>query len=54
MQPIIFSQTIGMSLERICALPEQISDRELTTNQDRARFIARDVRDSAERSLLGS
>ena len=40
-------------LERICALPEQIADRELTTNQDRARFIARDVRDYAEKAPAG-
>jgi hypothetical protein len=39
-------------LERICALPEHIADRELTTNQERARFIARDVRDYAAAGLV--
>ncbi|WP_336365307.1 hypothetical protein [Halalkalicoccus salilacus] len=47
------SQTAETPLERICALPEQIADRELTTNQDRARFIARDVRDYAEKAPAG-
>jgi hypothetical protein len=40
-------------LERICALPEHVADRELTANQERARFIARDVRDYAERAPAG-
>jgi hypothetical protein len=40
-------------LERICALPEHIADRELTANQKRARFIARDVRDYAEKVPAG-
>jgi vacuolar-type H+-ATPase subunit I/STV1 len=40
-------------LERICALPEHVADRELTTNQERARFIARDVRDYAEKAPAG-
>ncbi|KYH23979.1 hypothetical protein HAPAU_40580 [Halalkalicoccus paucihalophilus] len=40
-------------LERICALPEHVADRELTTNQKRARFIARDVRDYAEKAPAG-
>ncbi|WP_245998448.1 hypothetical protein [Halalkalicoccus subterraneus] len=40
-------------LERICALPEHIADRELTTNQIRARFIARDVRDYADKAPAG-
>ena len=47
------AQTTETPLERICALPEQIADRELTTNQDRARFIARDVRDYAEKAPAG-
>ncbi|WP_336346187.1 hypothetical protein [Halalkalicoccus ordinarius] len=47
------SQTTETPLERICGLPEQIADRELTTNQDRARFIARDVRDYAEKAPAG-
>ncbi|MFC7010076.1 hypothetical protein [Halalkalicoccus salilacus] len=47
------AQTAETPLERICALPEQIADRELTTNQDRARFIARDVRDYAEKAPAG-
>ena len=40
-------------LERICSLPEQVADHELTTNQERARFIARDVRDYAEKAPAG-
>lgn len=40
-------------LERICALPEHIADRELTANQERARFIARDVRDYTEKAPAG-
>ncbi|MDL5363800.1 hypothetical protein [Halalkalicoccus sp. NIPERK01] len=44
---------IETPLERICALPEHIADRELTTNQERARFIAHDVRDYAEKAPAG-
>ncbi|WP_245998445.1 hypothetical protein [Halalkalicoccus subterraneus] len=40
-------------LKRICALPEHVANRELTTNQKRARFIARDVRDYAEKAPAG-
>ncbi|KYH24592.1 hypothetical protein HAPAU_35750 [Halalkalicoccus paucihalophilus] len=40
-------------LERICALPEHVADQELTTNQKRARFIARDVLDYAEKAPAG-
>lgn len=47
------SQDVETPLERICALPEHIADRELTTNQKRARFIARDVRDYAEKAPAG-
>ena len=47
------SQTSQTPLERICALPEHIADRELTANQKRARFIARDVRDYAEKAPAG-
>jgi hypothetical protein len=47
------SQTAETPLERICTLPEQIADRELTTNQERARFVARDVRDYAEKAPAG-
>lgn len=36
-------------LERIYALPEHVAERELTANQERARFIAQDVRDYAEK-----
>jgi hypothetical protein len=35
-------------LERICGLPEHVADRELTANRERARFVAKDVRDYAE------
>jgi hypothetical protein len=37
----------------VCALPEQVAARELTANQERARFIAKDVRDYAERCPAG-
>jgi hypothetical protein len=40
-------------LYRVCALPEQIAARELSANQERARFIARDVRDYAEKAPAG-
>ena len=40
-------------LERIVALPEQVADRELTANQERARFIAGDVHDYAEKAPAG-
>jgi hypothetical protein len=46
-------QTAETPLERICALPEHVADRELTANQERARFIARDVRDYAEKAPAG-
>ncbi|KYH23952.1 hypothetical protein HAPAU_40310 [Halalkalicoccus paucihalophilus] len=47
------SQNVETPLERICALPEHVADRELTSNQERARFIARDVRDYAEKAPAG-
>jgi chromosome segregation ATPase len=47
------SQNAETPLERICALPEHVADRELTANQERARFIARDVRDYAEKAPAG-
>ena len=47
------SQNSETPLERICTLPEHVADRELTTNQERARFIARDVRDYAEKAPAG-
>lgn len=40
-------------LERVVGLPEPIADTELTANQERARFIARDVQDYAERVPAG-
>ncbi|WP_336365173.1 hypothetical protein [Halalkalicoccus salilacus] len=48
------AQNAETPLERICALPEHVADRELTTNQERARFIARDVCDYAEKAPLAS
>lgn len=48
------TQPAETPLERICTLPEHVADRELTTNQERARFIACAVRDYAEKGLLGS
>lgn len=47
------SRTSKTPLERICALPEHIVDRELTANQERARFIGRDDRDYAEKAPAG-
>ncbi len=47
------SQDLQTPLERICSLPEHIADRELTANQERARFIAKDVRDYAEKAPAG-
>lgn len=40
-------------LETICALLEHLAERELTANQERARFIAEDVRDYAENAPAG-
>ena len=40
-------------LYRVCALPEEMAARELTANQERARFIAKDVRDYAEKCRAG-
>ena len=40
-------------LDRITALPEHMADRELTANQERARFIARDIQDYAEKAPAG-
>ena len=47
------SQDLQTPLERICGLPEHIADRELTANQERARFIAKDVGDYAEKAPAG-
>ncbi|MFC6907133.1 hypothetical protein ACFQGH_18285 [Halalkalicoccus tibetensis] len=47
------SHDVTTPLERICTLPEHVADRELTTNQKRARFIARDVQDHAEKAPAG-
>lgn len=40
-------------LYRVCALPKEMAARELTANQERARFIAKDVRDYAEKCPAG-
>ncbi|ADJ17052.1 hypothetical protein HacjB3_18548 (plasmid) [Halalkalicoccus jeotgali B3] len=45
--------TTETPLERICTLPEHVANRELTTNQKRARFIAQDVQDYAEKAPAG-
>ena len=47
------SQDTETPLERICQLPEHLADRELTANQERARFIASDVQDYAEKCPAG-
>ena len=47
------SQTPQTLLEWICSLPEHVADRELTANQERARFIARDIHDYAEKAPAG-
>jgi hypothetical protein len=40
-------------LETICSLPEYLAARELSANQERARFIGKDVRDYAEKCPAG-
>jgi uncharacterized coiled-coil protein SlyX len=40
-------------LEQVVGLPESLADTELTANQKRARFVARDVRDYAEKVPAG-
>lgn len=35
-------------LERVCAFSEDVAERELTANQSRARFVARDITDYAD------
>jgi chemotaxis regulatin CheY-phosphate phosphatase CheZ len=40
-------------LEQVVGLPEHLAEEELTANQERARFIAQDVRDYAERVPAG-
>lgn len=40
-------------LDQLVALPEYLAERELSANQERARFIARDVRDYAEKAPAG-
>ena len=47
------SQATETPLERICTLPEHVADRELTANQERARFIASDSQDYAEKAPAG-
>ena len=49
----IGAQNAETPLERICILPEHVADRELTANQERARFIARDIHDYAEKAPAG-
>ena len=41
-------------LKTICSFTEYFAARELTANQERARFIAKDMRDYAEKCLLVS
>ncbi|MFC7076187.1 hypothetical protein [Haloarcula halophila] len=40
-------------LEDIVALPESVAETELSANQQRARFLARDVRDYADKAPAG-
>ncbi len=47
------SRTSETPVEWICALPEYIADRELITNQKRARFIANNVCDYTEKGPAG-
>ena len=47
------SQAQKTPLERICSLPEHMVARELTANQERARFIAKDIHDYAEKAPAG-
>lgn len=45
--------TIETPLEQIAALPEDVAEAELTANQDRARFVARGVRDYTSKAPCG-
>lgn len=47
------SSTPQTPLERVCAFSEDVADRELTANQSRARFVARDVTDYADKVPAG-
>lgn len=40
-------------LEQVVGLPEHLAEKELSANQERARFVAQDVRDFAERVPAG-
>lgn len=47
------SSTPQTPLERVCAFSEDVAERELTANQSRARFVARDVTDYADKVPAG-
>lgn len=47
------SSTPQTPLERVCAFSDDVADRELTANQSRARFVARDVTDYADKVPAG-
>jgi hypothetical protein len=47
------SSTPSTPLERVCAFSEDVAERELTANQSRARFVARDVTDYADKVPAG-
>jgi hypothetical protein len=47
------SSTPQTPLERVCAFSEDMAERELTANQSRARFVAQDVTDYADKVPAG-
>ncbi|OYR63543.1 hypothetical protein DJ83_02460 [Halorubrum ezzemoulense] len=47
------SSTPSTPLERVCAFDDDVADRELTANQSRARFVAQDVTDYADKVPAG-
>lgn len=47
------STTPETPLERVCAFDEETAERELTANQSRARFIARDITDYCDKVPAG-
>lgn len=47
------SEDTSTPLEQIVSLPEHMANRELTANQERARFVASDVKDYADKVPAG-
>lgn len=51
-KPTVHS-TIETPLEQICALPQEVAEKELSVNQEKARFLSMDVTDYATRVPAG-